>query len=70
MQNVPVKNIRVSDGGKTVSLKLGELKAGYIYELTMGALKSESGEVLENRLVCYTVNSVPSGNQDKPTLAY
>ena len=70
VQNVPVKNIRVSDGGKTVSLKLGELKAGYIYELTMGALKSESGEVLENRLVCYTVNSVPSGNQDKPTLAY
>jgi len=70
VQKVPVENIRVSDGGRTVSLSLGNLKAGYIYELTMGALKSEEGEVLENRLVCYTVNSLPSGDQDKPTLAY
>ena len=70
VQKVPVENIRVSDGGKTVSLSLANLKAGYIYELTMGAVKSEAGEVLENRLVCYTVNSVPSRNEGKPTWAY
>ena len=43
MQKVPVKDIE-GDGG-TVSLKLENLKLGYIYELTMG---DEEGEVLEN----------------------
>lgn len=50
VQKVGVKDIEVRDGGKTVSLQLENLKPGYIYELTMGALRSEEGEVLENRL--------------------
>lgn len=70
VQKVPVKEIEVRDGGKTASLKLGNLKAGYIYELRMGDLKSEEGEVLENRLVCYTVNAVPGGGSSKPSLAF
>lgn len=70
VQNVPVKNIEVRDDGRTVSLKLENLRPGYIYELTMGALKSENGEVLENRLVCYTINSLPSRRSDMPPLAY
>jgi glucose/arabinose dehydrogenase len=70
VQKVPVKEIEVREGRKTVSLKLGNLKAGYIYELRMGELKSEEGELLENRLVCYTVNLLPSGRSNKPSLAY
>ena len=71
VQKVGVKDIEVSDGGKKVSLKLENLKPGYIYELTMGELKSEEGAVLENRLVCYTVNLLRSGQRSgKPSLAY
>ena len=71
VQKVSIKEIEVSDGGKTVSLKLENLKPGYIYELTMGELKSDAGEVLENRIVCYTVNSLRSGHRTAtPSLAY
>ncbi len=70
VKKVDVKDIEVSDGGKKVSLKLGSLKPGYIYELRMGELKSEEGQVLENRLVCYTVNSLRSGRSGTPALAY
>jgi hypothetical protein len=70
VQRVGVKDIEVSDGGKKVSLKLENLKPGYIYELSMGELKSEEGEVLENRLVCYTVNVLRSGRGKIPPLAY
>lgn len=70
VQKVPVKKIEVRDGGKTASLKLGNVKAGYIYELRMGDLKSKDGELLENTLVCYTVNAVPGGRSSKPSLAF
>jgi glucose/arabinose dehydrogenase len=70
VQKVNIKDIQVSDGGKTVSLKLENLKQGYIYELTLGQLKSQDGAALENRLVCYTVNVVPSGKGGSPPLAY
>jgi hypothetical protein len=70
VQKVRIQNIVVRDGGKTVSIKLENLKAGYIYELTIGELKSEGGELIENRLVCYTVNSLRSGSMATPTLAY
>jgi hypothetical protein len=70
VQKVRVKDIEVRDGGKTVSLKLTNLKAGYIYELTMGDLKSKEGELLQNRLVCYTVNVLRSGTGGIPSLAY
>lgn len=70
VQHVNVKDIDVSDGGKTVSLKLEHLKPGYIYELTLGDLKSEAGEVLNNRLICYTVNTLRSGQGAIPELAY
>jgi hypothetical protein len=70
VQKVNIKDIKVSDRGKTASLKLENLKPGYIYELTLGKLKSQHGEALENRLVCYTVNVLPSGKGGSPHLAY
>jgi len=70
VQKVSIKGIDVRDGRKTVSLKLENLKPGYIYELRLGELKSEDGEVLENHLICYTVNVLPSGRIGTPPLAY
>jgi glucose/arabinose dehydrogenase len=70
VQKLAVKEVRVRDGGRRVSLKLENLKPGYIYELTIGKLMSKGGEKLQNRLVCYTVNSLPSGQTGAPHLAY
>lgn len=70
VQKVPVEEIRLSEDKKTVSLKLTDLVPGYIYELTMGEVKSVEGEVLENTLVCYTVNVLRSGRSGAPPLAY
>lgn len=70
VQNVAVKGIKVGNDRKTVSLKLQNLKPGYIYELSLGELKSEEGETLENRLICYTLNSLRSGRGSAPSLAY
>lgn len=70
VHKVGVKDIEIRDGGRTVSLKLENLKPGYIYELNVGELKSKGGEVLQNRLICYTVNSLRSGRKGTPPLAY
>lgn len=70
VQKLPVTDVEVRDGGETVSLKIGKLKPGYIYELTVGDLKSQDGEALENRLICYTVNALRSGRKDVPATAY
>jgi hypothetical protein len=70
VQKVGVTGLRISNDGKTVSLKLQDLKPGYIYELTMGGLKSRNGEPLRNKLVCYTVNTLRSGRTAGPPLAY
>lgn len=70
VQKVDIKSIKIKNNGKTVSLQLENLKPGYIYELSLGALKSEKGQMLENRLICYTVNALRSGAGDMPPLAY
>jgi hypothetical protein len=70
VQKVTIKDIEVRDAGKTVSFKLENLKPGYIYELRLGELKSEEGEALQNRLVCYTVNVLQNGQRATPPLAY
>lgn len=70
VQPVQIKAIKAGNDKKTVSLTLENLKPGYIYELSIGALKSEKGEMLENKLICYTVNTLRSGSCDMPPLAY
>ncbi len=54
-----VKSAALSDDGRTISLDLGPLKAGMVYEITLPQLVSTGGDKLVNRLVCYTVNAVP-----------
>lgn len=56
VQSVPVSNAVVSPDGKTVSLELDELKAGYIYELKLASITDIKGDSLANHLICYTLN--------------
>lgn len=51
-----VKNIKISADRKRVSFTVDSLKAGFVYELTLPNIKSEKGEPLDNKLVCYTLN--------------
>ncbi|MNY23101.1 hypothetical protein D3C86_1567500 [compost metagenome] len=53
-----IKNITVSADGKKVSLTIDALKAGYVYELGLDNIKSQKGEPLDNKLVCYTLNKL------------
>lgn len=58
LQNVPVKKVTVSNDGMKVSLVLGELKAGYVYELKFGNIITKKGQPLDNKLICYTLNNL------------
>lgn len=56
VQEVAVKSVKISPNGKKVSLELAEMKAGYVYELQAGDLRTNDGKSLINRLVCYSLN--------------
>jgi len=58
IQNVPVTEIKISHDRKKVSLTLAALKTGYVYELSMGDIKTERGASLTNNLICYTLNKL------------
>ena len=58
IQNVPITDIKISNDLKTISLKLAFLKPGYVYELNLGDIKTSSGEPLNNKLICYTLNKL------------
>lgn len=58
VQEVQVKNVKISTDGKRVSLTLGALKPGYVYELKMKDITNEEGVPLANKLVCYTLNKL------------
>lgn len=58
VQQVPVSKIIVSDDQKKVSITLDKLKAGYIYELTLGNIISKNKRPLANHMICYTINSL------------
>ena len=53
---IPVTSIKLSNNRKKVSLSLGDLKPGFIYELTLGDIKSSDGHMVANKLICYTAN--------------
>lgn len=55
---VPVTNVKISPDGKKVSLVLGSMKAGYVYELKLGNISSAKGIPVANKLICYTLNKL------------
>lgn len=58
VQSVPVTSIKISNDRKKVSLILNALKPGYIYELSLGNIKTAKGEPLTNKIICYTLNKL------------
>jgi len=58
VQSVQIKNIKVSQDKRKVSISLANLKPGYIYELKLNNIRSVSGEPLANSMICYTLNNL------------
>jgi glucose/arabinose dehydrogenase len=56
VKEIQLRGINVSNDGKRVSLSLSDLQPGFIYELSLGEIKSSDGQMLQNRLICYTLN--------------
>lgn len=57
-KDIQVTKIKIHPNRKKISLSLESLKPGYVYELSLGSLKSESGDMLANNLICYTLNNL------------
>jgi hypothetical protein len=60
-QPVAVESATLSANGKTVSLKLAELKPGYVFQLNLGEIKTPEGTRVRSRLICYTLNRLQPG---------
>ncbi len=58
VQEVPISRLSLSKDGTVVSLVIDDLKPGYIYELKVDKLKNMQGGILENNLICYTLNQL------------
>lgn len=63
LQDVPVTDITISPDRKKVSLTLSTLKAGYVYELKLSNIRSETGKPLANDLICYTLNTLKTDTE-------
>jgi hypothetical protein len=53
---VAVQSLSLSADKRTVSLNLSDLKAGYIYDLKLGDIRTEKGQILMNHAAYYTLN--------------
>lgn len=58
VQSIPVAKVKISPDKKKVSLTLGSLKPGRIYELRMNHLLTHNGKPLANNIICYTLNQL------------
>lgn len=61
VQDISVNGAALSGEGKKVSLSLGELSPGYVYEFKLGDIKGRDGTPLANKTICYTVNRLREG---------
>lgn len=61
IKNVPVTKVEISNDRKKISLTLSSLKAGYVYELNLGTIKTSNGDDLANKIICYTLNKLKTG---------
>lgn len=59
---VAVQTVTVAPDGRSVVLKPARLEAGFVYELTVPELRTQSGEGILNPLVYYTVNRLVDGS--------
>jgi hypothetical protein len=63
---VAVTAVALAKDGATASLKLAELKPGYMYELTLKKVAAADGSAVVNPLVTYTVNHLRDGSGPPP----
>lgn len=56
LQEIPVKSLKLSADHKKVSIELADMKAGYVYELQAGDLKTNDEKYLFNKIICYSLN--------------
>jgi azurin len=62
-QPATIKGIIVSEDGRKVRLVLDNLREGYIHELKLNDLFSESGLNLLHKTAYYTLNNIPDGEK-------
>lgn len=58
IQEVEISHVTFSKDRKKMMVQLPELKAGYVYEFKLNGIRGKQGEVLENNLICYTLNNL------------
>lgn len=56
---VAVSGVSVSDDGLRVSLRVEDLREGWLYDLRPGSIRSRDGEPLVTRIAAYTLNRLP-----------
>lgn len=68
-ETLPVRAVEVSADGLKARISVGGLRKGYIHELKMPSLRSDSGEPLLHDTAYYTLNEIPSGAKMRIPLA-
>jgi azurin len=67
-QTAMVHEAIVSEDGLTVILKIHGMRLGYIHQLEIPSLKSTSGDLLLHNTGYYTLNEVPGGKLNSPSM--
>ena len=55
---MPVSKVVLSPDGRRVSLTLGELKPGYVYQMDLKGITGTDGTPLVNATAYYTINQL------------
>ena len=62
-----IRSVAVSPDGRSARLVLDSLRQGYIYEIKMAGVRSESATPLLHDFAYYTLNQIPGGAGVSPT---
>ena len=63
---ISVPSVSLSKDGLEATVKLAELKAGFLYELTLKGIAARDGSALVNPLITYTANHLRDGSGPPP----
>ncbi|MCK0156461.1 plastocyanin/azurin family copper-binding protein [Cellulophaga sp. F20128] len=67
-QSAMIHAAQVSEDGLSVTLKIHGLRLGYIHQLEVPGAKATSGELLLHNTGYYTLNEVPGGKLNSPSM--
>jgi len=63
---VEVESVEISENGKTVMVRLKELKAWHIHEVNIKGMKAQDGKPLANSYLAYTLNRLLENTPPDP----